>query len=149
MPFGDRRGGGGFRRGGPSRGGGRFGGGGGGRSFGGRSSGPRFERQDQPVKVGEEYDVDITDVSARGDGIARVKNFVVFVPGTNKGDKVRIRIKELRGTSAIGEIVGGEASGEESSEEVASEEGQGNNGEENESGNSAEAEGGEKSDENL
>ncbi|HLC51480.1 MAG TPA: TRAM domain-containing protein [archaeon] len=151
MPFGDRRGGGGFRRGGPSRGGGRFGGGGGGsRGFGGRpSGGPRFERRDQPVKVGEEYDVDITDVSARGDGIARVKNFVVFVPGTSKGDKVRIRIKELRGTSAIGEIVGGESSGEERSEEVASEEKQGNNGEENESGSVVEAEGGDESDENL
>src|SRR3989338_10229794 len=123
MPFGDRRGGGGFRRGGPSRGGGRFGGGGGGSGgFGGSpSGGPRFERRDQPVKVGEEYDVDITDVSARGDGIARVKNFVVFVPGTSKGDKVRIRIKEVRGRHAIGEVAvaGSPSSSEESpAEEV-------------------------------
>ncbi len=81
--------------------------------FGG---GPRFGGRDEPkpVKIGEEYDVEITETGSRGDGIARIKNFVVFVPGTSKGDKVRVRIKELRGRSAIGEVV--ESSGTEDSE---------------------------------
>ncbi len=125
MGFGERRSGG--SRGG--FGGGRSGGFGGGRSggssFGGGRSGgfggdrPRFERTEPaPVAVGEEYDVEITEVGSKGDGIARVKNFVVFVPNVNKGDKVRIKIKELRGRSAVGEVVG---SGSEKSESASEE----------------------------
>lgn len=123
MGFGERRSGG--NRGG--FGSGRSGGfgGGGNRSFGGGGRGgfggdrPRFERTEPaPVAVGEEYDVEITEVGSRGDGIARVKNFVVFVSGVNKGDKVRIRIKELRGRSAVGEVVG---SGSEKSESASEE----------------------------
>lgn len=122
MGFGERRGG--------NRGG--FGGGrsfgGSGRSFGGGNRGgfggdrPRFERTEPaPVAVGEEYDVEITEVGSRGDGIARVKNFVVFVAGVNKGDKVRIKIKELRGRSAVGEVVGSGAASSSASEEAVEE----------------------------
>lgn len=111
----ERRGG--FR--GRSGGSGGFGGRSGG--FGGRSGGgfrdSRFERSSRPapVNVGEEYDTEITETGDRGDGIARIKNFVVFVPGTKKGDHVKIRIKEVHGRSAVGEIVG------EGSEEPAGE----------------------------
>ncbi len=132
MGFGERRSGGfGGNRGG-SRGG--FGGGRGG-GFGSRGGfggdRPRFERTEPaPVAVGEEYDVEITEVGSKGDGIARVKNFVVFVPNVNKGDKVRIKIKELRGRSAVGEVVGSgsesaateEAPAEEASEDAVEEE---------------------------
>ncbi len=122
MGFGERRG---FGSRGGSRGG--FGGGsrggfgGGSRGFGGDR--PRFERTEPaPVNVGEEYDVEITEVGSRGDGIARIKNFVVFVPNVNKGDKVRIKIKELRGRSAIGEVVGSGAASTEATEEAPAEE---------------------------
>ncbi len=129
MGFGERRSGGfgGGRSGGGSRGG--FGGGNRGGFGGGRSGGgfggdrPRFERTEPaPVAVGEEYDVEITEVGSRGDGIARVKNFVVFVPNVNKGDKVRIKIKELRGRSAVGEVVGSGAASAEATEEAPAEE---------------------------
>lgn len=69
-----------------------------------RFAGPMF-RSDAPVKVGEEYDVEITEIGSRGDGITRVKNFVVFVPNTKKGDKVRIKITQIRGRSAVAEVV--------------------------------------------
>ncbi|MGC9058897.1 MAG: TRAM domain-containing protein [Candidatus Aenigmatarchaeota archaeon] len=69
-----------------------------------RTFGRRFEKLPKPVKVGEEYDVEINEVGSKGDGIARIKNFVVFVPGTKKGDKKHIKIKEVRGKFAIGEI---------------------------------------------
>ena len=95
-------------------------GGGGGRSFGGgrRFDHDRgFERDDtpKPINVGEEYDVEITEVGSRGDGIARVKNFVVFVNEGKKGEKVKIKITEVRNRFAIGEKVG-EASGETTKE---------------------------------
>ena len=70
-----------------------------------RSFGRRFRSNDpKPVKVGEEYDVEITEIGSKGDGIARIKNFVVFIPGSKKGDKKHIRIKEVRNKFAIGEI---------------------------------------------
>jgi predicted RNA-binding protein with TRAM domain len=68
----------------------------------------RFERGlalPKPVKVGEKYDVEIAEVGTRGDGIARIQNFVIFVPGTRRGDKVRIEIKDVRARFAIGEKV--------------------------------------------
>jgi len=71
----------------------------------GRRSFPRREFTEAPIKEGDEYDVNISEVSRRGDGITRIENFVVFVPNTKKGDNVRIRIKELRGSSAVGEVV--------------------------------------------
>ena len=33
----------------------------------------------KPVEVGKEYDVEVTEISRQGDGIARVQGFVVFV----------------------------------------------------------------------
>ena len=77
------------------------------RDFGGRgrSFGPS-EDLPKPVNVGEEYDVEIAEVGSKGDGIARVKNFVVFVNGTQKGEKVRIKIKEVMSRFATGEKVG-------------------------------------------
>jgi len=87
----------------------RYGGGGGGfgrrRNFGGFS-------QDKPVKEGETYDVEILEVGSKGDGIAKIQNFVIFVPGTQKGQKVKIRITQVRSSSAVAEVVS-EGAGEE------------------------------------
>jgi len=73
----------------------------------------------KPVKLGEEYDVEISEVGSKGDGIARVKNFVVFVSGVKQGEKCKIKIKEVRNRFAIGEKVGVEST--EAGESVAGE----------------------------
>ena len=88
-----------------------------------RRFGPRMDVP-KPIKVGEEYDVEINEVGARGDGIARIKNFVVFVAGTKKGEKVKIKIKEVRNRFAIGEKIGAAegAPAEEVTEEEPAEE---------------------------
>ncbi len=91
-------------------GGSRYGGGGG-RRFGGDRD--NFSSQDKPVKEGETYDVEIIEVGSRGDGIAKIQNFVIFVPGTEKGQKVKIRITKVRSSSAVGEVVGAESSSSE------------------------------------
>ncbi|MEM5879639.1 MAG: TRAM domain-containing protein [Candidatus Aenigmatarchaeota archaeon] len=85
-----------------------------------RRFGPRVDIP-KPVKVGEEYDVEINEVGSRGDGIARIKNFVVFINGAKQGEKTRIKITEVRNRFAIGEKVSGEAA-EEAAEEEATEE---------------------------
>ena len=97
-----------------------------------RSAGVRgggFRRNDdfdkpKPIKIGEEHDVKITDVGAKGDGITKIENFIVFVAGAKKGEECRIRIKEVASRFAIGEKVGpakGGAEGE-STEESSTEE---------------------------
>jgi len=89
-----------------------------------RRFGPRMDIP-KPVKVGEEYDVEINEVGSRGDGIARVKNFVVFVNGAKQGEKLKIKITDVRDRFAIGEKVGAaeavEEAGEEAAEEVSEE----------------------------
>ena len=105
------------RNGGGSGGFGRGGGGGGG--FGRRDS---FDKP-KPVKLGEEYDVKITDVGAKGDGITKIENFIIFVPHGEKGKEVRVKIKEVARKFAIGEKIG-ESSGssDSSSDESETEE---------------------------
>ena len=58
-----------------------------------------------PINVGETYDVTIEDVGREGDGIARIEGFVVFVPNTNKGDSVKIRVTKISRRVAFGEVV--------------------------------------------
>jgi len=84
------------------------------RGFGG--GGSNFEK---PVKEGEEYDVQISEVGSKGDGIAKIKNFVIFVPNTSKGDNVRIRITQVKAKSAVGEVIS--AASSTSASEVSSE----------------------------
>ena len=113
---GGSRGGGGY---GGGRGGGGFGRGGGG---GGGFGRPRFDdNKPKPVKVGEEYDVEISDVGAKGDGITKIENFIVFVANAKKGEKCRIRIKEVANKFAIGEKVGESSGSSEASESEDSE----------------------------
>ncbi len=56
---------------------------------------PRRPPLSKPVKVGEEREVTIEEVSRRGDGIAKIQNSVIFIPGTKIGDKVKIKVTGL------------------------------------------------------
>jgi predicted RNA-binding protein with TRAM domain len=80
---------------------GQRGGGYGSRGGFGRSSGS-FNK---PVEVGKEYDVSISDTSRRGDGIAKVDGFVIFVPGTKVGQNVRIKVTQVSDRYASGQVV--------------------------------------------
>ena len=52
-------------------------------------------------QVGKEYQVDITQIGRRGDGIARIQGFVTFVKGGHIGENVKIVITEIRSRSAV------------------------------------------------
>ncbi|PIN73503.1 hypothetical protein COV20_04745 [Candidatus Woesearchaeota archaeon CG10_big_fil_rev_8_21_14_0_10_45_16] len=58
-----------------------------------------------PVNAGENYDVWINSVGEKGDGIARVKGFVLFVPGVSKGDFVRIKVTKVLEKVGFAEVV--------------------------------------------
>lgn len=59
-----------------------------------------------PVKVGEEIDVKIEAVGEKGDGIAKVKGFVLFVPGVKEGDSVKVRVTRILRKVGFAEVVG-------------------------------------------
>lgn len=59
----------------------------------------------RPVEEGREYEVTIDAKGAKGDGIAHVDGFVIFVAGGNVGEKVKVRISAVKRTFAIGEKV--------------------------------------------
>ncbi len=67
--------------------------------------------KEKPVKVGEEIDVTVSEVSRRGDGVARVQGFVIFIPNAKQGMQVKIRIKEIRPNFATAELIEGGPSG--------------------------------------
>lgn len=77
---------------------------GGGRGFGGGSR--DFNDKVAPVRVGEEVDVTIEAVGAKGDGIAKKEGFVIFVPNTSTGDNVKIRITKVLSNVAFAEVAG-------------------------------------------
>lgn len=85
---------------------------------GGRNFGPR-RFPPKPVEIGKEYDVEILETSRRGEGIARIKGLVCFVPDTKPGDHVKIRITRISRKFAEAEVVGETAPEEtEESEET-------------------------------
>lgn len=59
----------------------------------------------KPVEMGKEYEVEISEISKRGDGIARVQGFVIFVAGAKAGQKTKIRITSVGDRFAKGEVV--------------------------------------------
>lgn len=65
----------------------------------------------KPVEVGKEYDVTITDVSRRGDGIAKIEGFIIFVPGAKTGSTLKIKVTNVGNTYANGEIAGSKEEG--------------------------------------
>lgn len=62
--------------------------------------------QDVPVKKGDVHTVNITDQGAKGDGVTRIKGFVVIVPDTKKGDTVEIEITRVTSKLAFAKIAG-------------------------------------------
>jgi len=59
----------------------------------------------RPVEEGKEYEVIIDAKGAKGDGIAHVEGFVIFVPGAEVGTKVKVKVTAVKRTFAIGEVV--------------------------------------------
>ena len=69
----------------------------------------------KPVEVGKEYDVTISEISRRGDGIAKIDGFVIFVAGAKQGWQGKVKVTQVANRFATGAVVGG-SEGSESSE---------------------------------
>jgi 23S rRNA (uridine2552-2'-O)-methyltransferase len=49
-----------------------------------------------PVREGDTLDVTIEDVGSEGDGVAKVEEFTLFVPGTETGDELEVRVTDVK-----------------------------------------------------
>ncbi len=56
-------------------------------------------------QVGNTYHVFIVDVGKQGDGIAKKDNYIVFIPGTAKGEQVRIEVQKVLGNKVFAKKV--------------------------------------------
>lgn len=72
-----------------------------------------------PVREGETYEVTIENIGEKGDGIAKVDGYVIIVPKTQKGERVKVRVTAVRGKVSFGEVIEklGQASVNEEKEE--------------------------------
>ncbi len=57
------------------------------------------------IEEGEVYELMIQDIGKEGDGMAKKGGYTIYVPGTTKGDKVKVRINNTTGNLAFGKVV--------------------------------------------
>ncbi|MEM4704355.1 MAG: TRAM domain-containing protein [Candidatus Bathyarchaeia archaeon] len=61
--------------------------------------------QSFPVKENQELEVLIDDIGSRGDGIAKISGYLIFVPNSKVGDRVKVRIISVGGKFAVAEKI--------------------------------------------
>lgn len=68
------------------------------------SGGPRFNVK-KPVEVDKEYEAQIEDTSRRGDGIAKIEGFIIFVANAKQGETVKFKVTRVGDRFATGELL--------------------------------------------
>ncbi|MCK5593150.1 TRAM domain-containing protein [Candidatus Bathyarchaeota archaeon] len=68
------------------------------------SGGSRFNMK-KPVELDKEYEAKIEEISRRGDGIAKIEGFIIFVPNTKQGEHVKFKVTRVGDRFATGELV--------------------------------------------
>ena len=58
-----------------------------------------------PVEKNREYTVEILDNGYNGEGIAKIKEFTIFIPNAIKGEQVKILIVKVLSSYAFGKII--------------------------------------------
>ena len=68
-----------------------------------RGHGKGFKRC--PVELGEELEVQITELSPKGEGMARNQGFVIYVVDAKPGDRVKAKITRMTDKSAYAQVI--------------------------------------------
>jgi len=61
--------------------------------------------QTRPVKENQEIEVNIDDIGSRGDGIAKIQGYLIFVPRSKIGERVKVRIRSVGEKFAVAERI--------------------------------------------
>jgi predicted RNA-binding protein with TRAM domain len=68
-----------------------------------RPSRPLF--QSAPVRENQEIEVVIADIGSKGDGIAKIQSYMIFVPRSKIGERVKVRIVATHEKFAVAEKI--------------------------------------------
>ena len=58
-----------------------------------------------PVEKNKEYIVDIMDMGFSGEGIAKIDDFTIFIPGAIIGEKIKILVVKVLSSYAFGKVI--------------------------------------------
>ena len=58
-----------------------------------------------PVEKNKEYIVDIMDMGFSGEGIAKINDFTIFIPGAIIGEKIKILVVKVLSSYAFGKVI--------------------------------------------
>lgn len=56
-------------------------------------------------KIGEEITVEITKTGRKGDGMAKIGNYLIFVRGAREGQKAKVKITGMQGNMLFADLV--------------------------------------------
>ncbi len=59
--------------------------------------------QISPVKENQEIEVMIDDIGSRGDVIAKIQGYLIFVPRSKTGERVKVRVQSVNEKFAVAE----------------------------------------------
>lgn len=68
-----------------------------------RGHGKGFKRC--PVELGEELEVEISELSPKGEGVARNQGFVIYVADAKPGERVRVKITRITAKAATAQAI--------------------------------------------
>jgi predicted RNA-binding protein with TRAM domain len=57
------------------------------------------------MNIGDEFEVSIFDIAPNGEGVAKIKNYPVFVKNAKLNERLKVRITNLTAGAADAEIV--------------------------------------------
>jgi translation initiation factor 2 subunit 2 len=57
--------------------------------------------EDKGIKEGGIYEVMVEDVGRKGDGVAKLDKYIIYVPGAAKGTRLKVKIQKISGNVAF------------------------------------------------
>jgi predicted RNA-binding protein with TRAM domain len=58
-----------------------------------------------PFEIGDELEVNITDICPNGDGMSKIQGYVIQVPKAKPRERVKVKITQVSEKGANGEII--------------------------------------------
>ena len=62
------------------------------------------DKKEVPIKEGDIIDVEIINVGEKGDGVAKVEGFIIFIPDAKQGETVKVKITKVLNKFGFAEI---------------------------------------------
>ena len=64
-----------------------------------------YDKKQPPVELGDELEVNITDVCPSGDGMSKIRGYTIMVPKAKPRERVKIKLTQVGEKTATGEII--------------------------------------------